>query len=171
MGKEMKIGIFYGSSSGNTANAAKVLKAELDLLGQVDLGDIADTEIALLADYDLVILGSSTWGLGDLQDDWYGKEALQGVDLTGKKAAVFGAGDQSGFGDTFVDAIGVLAGSAEKAGATLIGKWPTDGYDFSGSVAVNEEGFFAGLALDDDNQPDLTIDRIKQWAAQLKSEI
>lgn len=166
----MKIGIFYGSSTGNTANAAKALKAEFDSVGEVVSNDISETDVSVLADYDLVLLGSSTWGFGDMQDDWDGKESLAGVDLTDKKVAVFGMGDQYGFGDTFVDAIGILANAAEKAGASLIGKWATDGYEFSESAA-SRDGMFAGLALDDDNQSELTSERIKQWTAQLKSEM
>jgi flavodoxin I len=72
-------------------------------------------------------MGSSTWGLGDLQDDWLPYESLSGMDLTGRKAAVFGTGDQRGFSDTYVDALATLAEALEKAGATLIGAWPAEG--------------------------------------------
>jgi flavodoxin I len=166
----MKIGIFYGSTTGNTANAAKAIKSELESLGEITLQDISDADISKMEDYDLIILGSSTWGLGEIQDDWIGKELLGGVDLSGRKVAVFGTGDQCGYDETFVESIGILADAAEKAGATLVGKWPTDSYDFSRSAAVRD-GQFAGLALDEDNQADMTTERIKKWAEQLKREI
>jgi flavodoxin I len=166
----MKIGIFYGSTTGNTADAAKAVKTELDTLGDVVLESVSNISVSAMAEYDLLILGSSTWGLGEIQDDWYGKETLAGVDLSGKKVAVFGTGDQYGYGDTFADAIGILAESAEAAGATLIGLWPTEGYDASESVAVRD-GHFVGLALDNDNQSELTAGRIKTWTDQLKSEV
>ncbi len=166
----MKIGIFYGSTTGNTANAAEALKAELQTAGEIGLHNVADISLSLMSGYDLVILGTSTWGLGEMQDDWAGKELLAGVDLKGKKAAVFGMGDQSGFSDTYVDAMGQLAASAEKAGATLIGAWSVDGYDFSASAAVRN-GMFVGLALDEDNQSGQTTERIVKWAAQLKNEM
>lgn len=166
----MKIGIFYGSTTGNTANAAGAIKAALESLGEVSMDEIASVNVSSLSNYDLLILGSSTWGMGEIQDDWFGKEELSGVDLSGKKIAVFGTGDQAGFSDTFVDAIGLLANAAKKAGATLIGKWPIEGYDFFGSAAVRDE-HFSGLALDDDNQPDLTAERIGKWTTQLKDEL
>ena len=166
----MKIGIFYGSTTQNTANAALAIKVELDSLGEVDLHDIARSDLSLMADYDLVILGSSTWGAGELQEDWHGKETLPGVDLKGKKAAVFGTGDQRAFGDTFVDALGALADGAEKAGAKLIGLWPDEGYSYSQSASLRDS-YFVGLPLDDDNEPEMTDIRIKQWVEQLQSEV
>lgn len=166
----MKIGIFYGSTTGNTGDAANTLKEALSPVGPVQLNDIAGADVAAMAEYDLIILGSSTWGLGELQDDWLGKETLAGVDLAGKKAAVFGTGDQYGFADTFVDAIGALADAAQNAGATLIGQWPTTGYEYTSSAAVKDD-CFVGLALDDDNQSEQTTERLEQWAEQLKGEL
>jgi flavodoxin I len=123
-----------------------------------------------MADCDLILLGSSTWGLGDMQDDWVAHQDLPGINLEGKTVAVFGTGDQTGFSDSFVNAIGTLADSAEKAGAHLVGAWPTDGYDLLESTAVRN-GRFVGLALDEDNQADQTQTRIAQWVAQLKTEL
>ncbi len=166
----MNIGIFYGSTTGNTTNAARAIKNELDCVGEVVLNEISGSNPSAMMDYDLIILGASTWGLGEMQDDWIGKENLQGVNLEGKKVAVFGTGDQMGFADTFVDAIGILAKAAEQAGANLIGKWSTAGYAFSNSAAA-VNGQFLGLALDDDNEAAMTDERIKQWTSQLISEI
>ncbi len=166
----MKIVVIYGSTTGNTENAAKEIAGELESMGEVSLFSIDNFELANTENYDVLLLGASTWGLGEIQDDWADSETLPGVDLSGKKVTFFGCGDQEGFSDTFVDAIGILAKAAEKAGATLVGAWPTKGYDFSNSLAVRD-GFFAGLALDEDNQPELTAERIAQWTEQLKQEL
>jgi flavodoxin I len=115
-------------------------------------------------------LGASTWGLGEVQDDWVGKEALSGVDLAGKKVAVFGTGDQDGYPDTFVDAIGILANSAQRAGGSLMGQWPTEGYTFDSSEAAKGDSF-VGLPLDEDNQTALTDERITKWCQSLKQTI
>ncbi len=48
-----------------------------------------------------------------------------------------------------------------------MGQWPTEGYDFDASKAV-KNGQFVGLALDEDNQSELTESRITTWVAQLK---
>jgi flavodoxin I len=166
----MRIGIYYGSTMGNTQRAALLVGEQLKSLGEVSLHDVAADGIADMASVDLILLGTSTWGVGDLQDDWLPYETLSGMDLTGRKAAVFGTGDQQGYSDTYVDALATLAEALENAGATLIGSWSTEGYDFAESRAV-QDGKFVGLALDEDNQSDLTEDRIAQWVAQLKTEL
>jgi flavodoxin I len=135
-------------------------------LGSVDVIDVAKNGIAGMSQYDLVILGTSTWGCGDMQDDWEPYADLPNINLAGRKAAVFGLGDQRGFSDTFVDAMARLAASLETAGATLIGSWLTDGYGLSGSLAVRN-GKFVGLALDEDSQSELTAGRLSAWTRQL----
>lgn len=166
----MKIAVIYGSTTGNTENAAGAIKEKLSAAGEVVFEQINRVDFSTLSDVDVFVFGSSTWGMGELQDDWYGKESFTGVDMAGKKVAVFGTGDQSGYCDSFADSLGIIAKSAQKAGATIIGKWPTDGYDFTNSEAV-EDGNFLGLALDDDNQPELTEERIDKWTQQLISEM
>lgn len=44
-----------------------------------------------------------------------------------------------------------------------------DGYDFNESKAV-VDGKFLGLAIDEDNQSDMTELRVKSWVSQLKKE-
>ncbi|MFW6328684.1 MAG: flavodoxin domain-containing protein, partial [Alkalispirochaetaceae bacterium] len=101
------------------------------------------------------------------QDDWHEKlDTLKGADLSGKKVAIFGTGDQFGYGDSFVDAIGILAEAAEAAGATIVGHTSTEGYEFEESQAVRD-GSFLGLAVDDTNQEEQTDPRIAAWVASL----
>jgi len=163
-----KIGIFFGSTSGNTGDAAEAIQAQL---GAADTFDISRTAVAKMNDYDVLILGSSTWGLGDVQDDWDAVlDELASLDLTGKKVALFGFGDQNMYDGTYCDALGVLYETLCDNTVTFIGRWPTTGYDFTESRAV-VDGKFVGLALDADNQGDLTDERIAAWVAQLKTEI
>ena len=110
--------VIYGSSTGNTESAAAVIAGAFGTEAiNITNAKPEDFEAGLL------ILGSSTWGLGELQDDWAtGIAMLDGIDLTGRKVAVFGLGDQSGFGDTFVDAMGILANKAKERGAVLVGE-------------------------------------------------
>jgi flavodoxin I len=165
----MKVAIIYGSTDGTTAAAAEKIRERLASLGDVTIASVGDG-LAPARDADLVVLASSTWGIGEVQDDWVGQEDLPGLDLSGKYVAVFGTGDQSGFADSFVDAIGILADAAVEAGATLVGTWPTDGYDFGNSAAVRD-GKFVGLPLDECNQSDLTDRRIDEWTEQVKREV
>lgn len=164
-----KIGIFYGTSTGNTEYAAKLLAEKL---GSVPVFDVANVAINKLSDFDLLIFGSSTLGWGDLQDDWYDFiEEIKKVDLSGKKVAVFGLGDSASYSETFCDAIGLIATVAKEAGASLIGdNVPVSEYEFEESVAV-ADGVFCGLPLDEDNEADKTEERIERWANQLKESL
>lgn len=94
---------------------------------------------------------------------------MDNIDFHGKKVAYFGTGDQVGYADNFQDAIGILEEKISDLGGTTVGYWPTDGYDFNESKALRN-GKFVGLAIDEDNQSDLTNERVKAWVAQLKKE-
>jgi flavodoxin I len=91
------------------------------------------------------------------------------MDFTGKTVAYFGTGDQLGYADNFMDAVGILEAKISERGGETIGYWPTDGYNFSESKAV-KNGKFVGLAIDEDNQSDLTDERVKAWVSQIKRE-
>ena len=143
----MKIGIYYGSTTGNTKAVAESIKSAL-AGHDVVCSSIAGIAEEKLASYDLLILGISTWGCGDLQEDW---EAfipkLEKLDLSGRKVALFGVGDQSGWGDTFVDAMGILYEKLGERGAAIIGSWPIDGYEHV-SFSVFVIGVFLCLGID-----------------------
>ncbi|MBP0000709.1 MAG: flavodoxin FldA [Cyanobacteria bacterium SID2] len=165
-----KIGLFYGSTTGNTESAAEAIQDALGGDSVVEIYNIADVDPSDLENYENLIVGSSTWNIGELQSDWDGCfDELDNLNLSGKKVAYFGVGDQIGYSDNFQDAMGLLEEKIAGLGGQTVGYWPTDGYDFSESKAV-KNGKFVGLALDDDNQDDLTEERIQQWVAQLKSE-
>lgn len=161
------VGIFYGSSTGNTEDAAKLIASKL---GVSDIIDVAKASGDQLASYQTLLLGSSTWGIGDLQDDWDGFiEQLKKQDLSGKTVAVFGCGDSSSYSDSFCDAIGHIAQAAQEAGATLVGCVDASGYEYDDSQSV-KDGKFQGLPLDFDNESDKTEQRVSDWVEQLKTE-
>lgn len=158
----MSIGIFYGSSGGATESVAENILNALGL--KAELFDISDIDIEKLGEYSHLIIGTSTWGEGELQDDWDDKfSEYEQLDFTGKTVAFFGLGDQEGYEENFVDGMGILHDAAVKNGATVVGNnWPVDGYDFEDSIAV-KDGAFIGLAIDEDNQDDLTEERVGKW--------
>lgn len=161
-----KVKVIYGSSGGNTEDAAVMIAQKLDGEAvRINEADAADF------DADLVILGTSTWGIGELQDDWTAcLSLLNRVDWQGKKTALFGLGDQACFGDTFIDGVRDIYDLVKGKGAVPLGAWSTDGYRHHHSRA-EIAGQFVGLALDADNQPDLTAGRIDDWCRQLKQEM
>lgn len=171
----IRVGLFYGSTDGNTAAAAQEIKRQIDaaLAGRaepVELLDVAEVYLDEMVDFDCLILGAPTWNTGQLQRDWDAVlPELDELDLTGKRAAVFGLGDQVGYPDTFADALFFVADKLRERGAELVGAWPADGYRFRSSWAC-VDGQFIGLVLDEHNQPELTPGRIERWVAQILGE-
>jgi len=167
-----KVGLFYGSTTGKTADAAEQVQAALGGESAVDLLDIADTEASSLADYDYLIIGCPTWNIGDLQDDWEAVfDDLDSIDFSGKTVAYFGTGDQIGYADNFMDAMGQLEEKISGLVGKTVGYWPADAYEHNESRAIRDGGKFCGLALDDDNEADQSEARIQAWSAQIKQEM
>lgn len=155
--------VVYGSSTGTCESIAQTIASKLD----AEVIAVSDLTAEQLAEADNILLGSSTWGAGELQDDWYdGIEIVKKADLSGKKVAVFGCGDSASYSDTFCSAMKELYDAAQEAGATLVGAVSTDGYEFDDSDAV-VDGHFVGLALDDVNEDGKTEERIDAWIPTL----
>ena len=159
----MNIAIIYGSSMGNTENAAKDIASKL---GIEEVLNISEIDAEKINSYDKLICGTSTWGSGDLQDDWDGFD-FSSLNLNDKTVAVFGMGDSQSYSDTYCSGMGKLAQNLKNAGANLVGEVSTDGYQFEASEAV-VDGKFVGLALDNDNFEDLTDIRITSWIEQIQ---
>lgn len=156
--------IIYGSSTGTCQAIAESLAEKL---GVSDVMDVASIDDSTAAGYDNLILGTSTWGEGELQDDWFdGVNKIKAAGVAGKTVALFGCGDSASYPDTFCGAMGVLYN--ELAEANFVGAVPASDYDFSDSAAV-VDGKFVGLALDDVNESDKTEPRLDAWAAELKN--
>lgn len=161
-----KYGIFYGSSTGTTADIAEKI-AKILGVGSSDIHNVNATAPSTVGDYETLILGSSTWGDGDLQDDWYDfLDGLKGMSLTGKRVAIFGCGDET-MTDTFCNAVGKIYNGLKETGATFTGNYDTDGYTFNHSDAVTEGSEAVGLLLDEVNHPELTDRRLRGWLAKL----
>ncbi len=164
-----KVGIFYGSSTGNTETAANQIQQELGA-DNAEIKEVKSANASDLESFSNIILGSSTWGIGDIQDDFDTfLNEIEKANLEGKKIAIFGLGDQDGYADSFVDAIGIIYETLENKGCEIVGKIPTDGYSYDASKA-EVDSQFVGLALDEDNQDNLTNERIKSWVQQLKEQ-
>jgi flavodoxin I len=160
------IGIFYGSSTGNTKDVSVKLQAALG----GDLHNVTDIDAETISGYQYLVFATSTWGAGDLQDDWEDFfPTLDDVDFSGKKVAIMGLGDQENYGDTFVDGMSVLSDKIEEKGGVVVGFTSTDGYKYDNSES-EKDGQFIGLVIDEDNQSDSTGERIKAWVAGLKKE-
>lgn len=161
----MKTGIFYGSTTGTTADVARRIGKLLGV-ADADIHDVAETMPDRLGDYDMLIFGSSTWGDGELQEDWYDfVDGAAALDLSGKKAAIFGCGDET-MSDTFCNAICIIYEKMRGTGLAFTGSYPADCYTFNTSKALSGDTML-GLALDEVNHPDLTEGRLRRWCEVL----
>ena len=159
--------VVYGSSTGTCEAIAEKIGAKLG----AEVMNVQDLTADVVAANENLILGTSTWGAGELQDDWYdGLKVLQSADLTGKVIALFGCGDCESYGDTFVGGIGELFNALKTSGATFVGAVDIDGYTFGDSEAV-VDGKFVGLPLDDVNEDDKTDARIEAWIAAISPNL
>jgi flavodoxin I len=165
-----KIGIFFGSTEGNTERVVAQIQEALGGESEVALHNVNSATADDMQQYPNLILACPTWEIGQLQEDWDAFiDELDDVDFTGKKVTFQGCGDADGYPDTFQDALGIIYDRIKTKGATFVGAWPVDGYNFEASKGV-VNGKFLGLAIDEDNQKDLTAVRIEKWVAQLKQE-
>ena len=162
--------VIYGSSTGTCQGLAEKIGQQL---GVQDDGiiDVQNLSADVVNKYDVLILGTSTWGAGEMQDDWYdGVKVLKQAGLQGKAVAVFGCGDSESYSDTFCGGMAELYNAAKDAGATMMGEVATDGYNCDDSEAV-VDGKFVGLALDEVNEDDKTDSRIEAWVEELKKNL
>lgn len=163
------IGIYYGTTSGNTQSLAEHLAKALNV-PSADIHDVSSAA-ADFDSYDVVLFGSSTYGIGDLQDDWEDFiDDVKKADLNGKKVALFGCGDSSSYADSFGDAIGKIYEVIKNKGCQIIGRNPLDGYTYDSSESI-VDGQFVGLLTDEDNEPELTDQRVALWVDAIKKEI
>ena len=136
--------VIYGSSTGTCEAIAEKIASKLGC----EALNVQDLTADIVAANQNLILGTSTWGAGELQDDWY----------DGLKT------------DTFVGGMGELYNGIKDSGAKFIGSVETDGYTFDDSEAVID-GKFIGLPLDDINEDDKTDTRIEAWLAAITQEL
>lgn len=169
----MKIGVFFGTNTGNTETVVEILEGILKDKGfEPEVHDMASASVDEFDNYDNIIIAVPTWNDGELQDDWDAVfDDFESYDFSSKKVAFVGLGDQDGYPDNFLDALGTLAEPIVKSGGTIVGRWSTDGYEFDSSRGLDEDGKFWGVGIDQDNQEDLTEERLNQWVDQIKGEM
>ncbi len=159
--------VVYGSSTGTCQSIAETIAEKLG----AEVVDVANLDDAQVNEAENLILGTSTWGAGEVQDDWYdGLNKLKKLDLNGKTVAIFGCGDCESYGVTFCGGMDEIYSALQDKGVKFVGQVSTDDYTFDDSAAV-VDGKFVGLALDDINEDDKTPGRIDAWLDDIKGEL
>jgi flavodoxin I len=170
-----KIGIFVGTAGGTSMKVADALEEAFEIDSddiinmEEDFDDIEDQ----MMQYDVLFIGSSTWGQGDVHFSWVDvilEIEEEDFDFSGKTIALFGAGDCKKHGEHFCSALGKLYNTFVNAGAKVVGFVPKDGYDYEFSLA-EMDGKLCGLAIDEHNEADKTQERIENWIETLKKEL
>lgn len=163
--------LLYWAPGGSVEKVARMLVNQIGA-DKVDLCDVASCEKEKLASYKNIIVGSATVGADNWRDandnnkwnDFFVRTA--DMDLSGHTIAAFGLGNQVLYPENYLDSLGIMKTEVEKRGGKLVGYWPAEGYDFTDSEGA-ANGMFFGLALDEDQQPELTQGRIEKWVEML----
>ena len=162
-----KIAILYGSSGGNAESVAR--QAQDLFEGEADLYNVREVTLDEIRDYPYYIIGTSTTGIGDLQDDWEGfLPSFIRLDLSDKKVAIFALGDSASYSSSFAESMKVVYDEIVDS-TTIVGQMPDEGYTYDDSMAVID-GMFVGLPIDEDNEYDMTGERLAAWVEKLKNE-
>ena len=166
-----KIGLFWGSTTGNQEEVSELLKEHMEAEGyEVDSYDIRSTDLSKMLEYSNLIIGCPTWNIGELQEDW--EEVYleyRKLDFSNITGAFFGAGDQISYSFNYLDAVGLLAKPFVENGGKLVGKLPTEGYEFDESEALEGDELL-GLGIDNDNEEELTEERTVNWVELIKDK-
>ncbi|MEM6691250.1 MAG: flavodoxin [Planctomycetota bacterium] len=169
--KTASVGVFYGTDTGNTQRIAEMIVEQLGST-VAECKDIDLCDVEEFMKHDIILFGVSTWNFGEIQCSWDEKlDELAGSEFSEKYVGMFGLGDSVGYPDTFVDGLGILWESLGEERPKLIGKWPTEGYQFTESRGLVDDDHFFGLVIDEDSEPEHTDDRVERWVEQIKGEI
>lgn len=166
------IALIYGTTTGNTGDIAEKVQKILGA-DNVDLFDVKNADLEVINEYSFIIFAIPTWDYGEVQEDWEEVwEDLDNYDYSDKIMAFIGLGDQLGYGEWFLDAMGMLHKKVVERGATVVGYWPAEGYEFEASLALTDDkSQFVGLAIDEDTQRDQTDERLAVWCETIKEEM
>ncbi len=167
------IALIYWPKNGNVEKSGEKI---VEKLGEdkADIFAITSIDMEQIPEYKLLIIGNSTIGADNWEDThrsrWYEFfDKLEKLDLSKSFVAIYGLGDQILYPDHFVDGIKTIHEEFGKCGAKFIGRWPIEGYEHTDSESIDGEEFL-GLALDEDQQAELTDERIEKWLTQIQSE-
>lgn len=164
-----KTAIIYSFNTKKTGKVAERIKEAFndDMVEMVNAEEINES---LFMSFDQIIMGVPTWFDGELPNYWDEfVPALEDLDLSGKKIALYGLGDQKGYPENFLDGMGVMADILQSRSASLVGFTSVAGYEFESSLAVRGDQF-AGLAIDYENQGSMNKERIAAWVESLRTE-
>ncbi len=167
-----KIGIFYGSDTGNTKDIAYFIYEKLNKYFDTYILNISNISKEHFKKFDVFILGTSTWYCGELQYDWDNfLDDFKKINFSKKIISFFGCGNQKDYINNFCDAVYKLYTIVKKNNGLIIGYWPTNNYFFKKSISLINKNYFIGLMIDEINQSEYSSKRINIWLSKLIVDI
>lgn len=170
-----KTALFYGPIGGSVNRVAKQL-GEIIGVNKIVMHAVVDSTVEDIKKYDRVIflssaIGLDQWDMKEVKDDWdvFFPE-LDKMSFENIKVAVVGLGDHIKYPSHFVTSMATLGNKLIERGGTLIGAVDTEGYTFEDTDALNENGQFCGLPIDEDNEEELTTERLTNWVNNIKED-
>lgn len=170
-----KTALFFSPEGGNVNRVANKL-AELIGNDKVDIIPVKEAEKGDLDKYNKIILVGSTvgadhWNNEIVVDEWpefFTK--IKEISLEKKKVAIVGLGNSVLYPEHFADGMAILYERIKQQNGEPLGFTDAKVYDFTDSKALNDEGFFCGLPIDEDNEAELTTERLERWISILKPD-
>ena len=77
-------------------------------------------------------------------------------------------GDSASYSTSFAESMKVVFDEIQDK-VQIVGRVPDEGYTYDDSTAVID-GLWVGLPIDEDNEYDLTQERLEKWVEVLKKE-
>lgn len=167
--------LFFSPEGGNVDSVANKL-GELIGNDKVDIIPAKEVEKGDLYKYNNIILVGSTvgadhWNNEVVADEWpefFTK--IREISFEKKKVAIVGLGNSVLYPEHFADGIAILYERIKQQNGELLGFVDAKDYDFTDSEALNDKGFFCGLPIDEDNEAELTTERLEKWISILKPD-
>jgi len=164
------------SPLGGSVNNVAIKLGEMIGSDKVDIFHVKDFTKGDLPGYEqLIFLGSTVgadhWSNEVPEYEWqsfFTEMAETGFE--NKKVAIVGLGNSVLYPEHFADGMAHLYKSLTEKNAKIFGFVPEEGYTFTDSEALNEDGIFCGLPIDEDNEDELTTQRLEKWIILLKQD-
>lgn len=170
-----KTAIFFSPVGGNVDSVANKL-SELIGKDKVDIIPVKEVEKGDIHKYNQIILVGSTvgtdhWNNEIIVDEWPGFfSKTEDLGFENKKTALVGLGNSVLYPEHFADGMAILHDKIVQQKGKVLGFFDAKEYDYTDSEALNDEGLFCGLAIDEDNEPEFTTERLGKWVQVLKSD-
>ncbi len=151
----IKLGEIIGNEKVDIIPVRKVVKGELDKYKQIIF--VGST------------VGADHWSNETIEDEWQEFFLKRDeISFENKKLAIVGLGNSVLYPEHFADGMAHLHNKITKKNGKIYGFVDAKDYTFTDSEAVNSDGFFCGLAIDEDNEEELTTERLEKWISVLK---